>query len=385
YGVVLFQEDVLRLAVHFAGMSWADGDRFRKAVSKAEDSETVSEELEAFVSGANRHVGATREQAEEVFAMIQGFRGYGFAQSHAFAFAQHAYASAWLKYHYPAEWLAAVLNELPGMWPLSTLRQDAKTWGVSYFKLDINASSVMWRAERNDDGSKGVRVPLTAVDGMSEDTARKVVMNRLEGGTFAGVGDLYARLELGIGVLEALVLAGAFDALAGRRQALYALHALKHAQPPGVTPLFQAVPKAPPLRRLGLAERYAWDLRFKGFSELGVHPLDLVRSQLTELGVTPLSQVAKRRGAVMTAGLIVARQKPPTAGGAAFYVIEDGPVRAQVQISPELWEDYNLLLRDARLLIVLGDVHKQERFLAVRARVLWHLPVEVDVRGYHFS
>jgi error-prone DNA polymerase len=87
----------------------------------------------------------------------------------------------------------------------------------------------------------------------------------------------------------------------------------------------------------------------------------------------------------MTAGLIVARQKPPTAGGAAFYVIEDGPVRAQVQISPELWEDYNLLLRDARLLIVLGDVHKQERFLAVRARVLWHLPVEVDVRGYHFS
>ncbi|MDQ3459835.1 MAG: DNA polymerase III subunit alpha, partial [Deinococcota bacterium] len=155
YGVVLFQEDVLRLAVNFAGMSWADGDRFRKAVSKAKDAETIDEEREAFVAGAHRHVSATREQAEEVFAMIQGFRGYGFAQSHAFAFAQHAYASAWLKYHYPAEWLSAVLNELPGMWPLSTLRQDAKTWGVSFFKLDINASGVMWRVERNDDSSKG--------------------------------------------------------------------------------------------------------------------------------------------------------------------------------------------------------------------------------------
>jgi error-prone DNA polymerase len=385
YGVVLFQEDVLRLAVHFAGMTWSDGDRFRKQVSTAEDDEILEREREAFVRGATRHVGATREQAEEVFTMIHSFRGYGFTQSHAFAFAQHAYASAYLKLHYPAEWLSAVLNELPGMWPLHTLRQDARKWGVPFFKLDINRSGVAWHVERNDDGTKGVRVPLTAVEGVPEETAQALVMNRLEQGPYEGVDDLYQRLSLELTALKNLVRAGAFDSLTSRRLALYRLHALRHTQPPGERPLFSAVPSAPPLKRLNLPEQYAWDLQLKRFSELGLHPMDLIRNQLRALGVVPLDRIRAGSQSPKMAGLIVARQKPPTAGGAAFYVIEDGPVRVQVQISPELWEQDNLLLRDATLLIVRGEVFQEASFTAIRARQLWHLPLEVKVRGYDFG
>src|SRR5690606_35019530 len=105
YGVLLFQEDVLRIAVHFAGMSWIDADRFRKKVSSWSDLEDIEPDREGFVRGAMRHVGATHEEALTVFDAVKGYQGFGFAESHAWAFALHAYASGWLRVHYPAEYM----------------------------------------------------------------------------------------------------------------------------------------------------------------------------------------------------------------------------------------------------------------------------------------
>src|SRR5690606_30469245 len=102
YGVLLFQEDVLRIAVHFAGMSWTQADRFRKKVSGWTELDDIEPDREAFVAGAQRHVGATREQAERVFEAVKGVQGDGFAESHARAFALHAYASGWVRGHHPA-------------------------------------------------------------------------------------------------------------------------------------------------------------------------------------------------------------------------------------------------------------------------------------------
>jgi error-prone DNA polymerase len=93
YGVLLFQEDVLRIAVHFAGMSWIEADRFRKKVSGFRDIEDIEPDRVRFIEGAIAHVGATREQAQTVFDAVKSYQGYGFAESHAWAFAQHAYAS----------------------------------------------------------------------------------------------------------------------------------------------------------------------------------------------------------------------------------------------------------------------------------------------------
>src|SRR5699024_5074901 len=127
--VLIFQEDVMRIAVQVAGMSWADAERFRKKVTTFEDEAEIRGWYRAFLDGAVRTSGCTTEQAQEIFGLMAAFRGYGFAESHAWAFGLHAYTSAWLRHHHPAAYLAAVMNEHPGMWPLSTLRQEAKRWG----------------------------------------------------------------------------------------------------------------------------------------------------------------------------------------------------------------------------------------------------------------
>lgn len=391
YGVLLFQEDVLRIAVHFAGMSWTQADRFRKKVSGWTELDDIEPDREAFVAGAQRHVGATREQAERVFEAVKGFQGYGFAESHAWAFALHAYASGWLRVHYPAEYLAAILTEAPGMWSPSTKRQEARAWGVPVLPFDVNASGVHYRVERarveGGEPVKAVRPPLCAVQGVSEQTAREVLLERLRHGPYRSVDDAYQRLPLGRDVFEALVRAGAFDRLGGRREALYRVGALANTHASGQRTLFSGAPEAPELPPLSLQERYVWDFQTTRFSTLEVHAIDFVRDQLRELDCVPLLRLrrAARKTRVRTAGLVVGKQRPPTAKGFAFFVLEDGPVRAQLIIPPDLWDAHRVLLRDASILVTDAAVEDTGYQLTLKALSLSELPAPVQVRGYHFA
>ena len=106
----------MRIAVSIAGFTWNDAERFRKAVSSYEDESEIAEEKRQFISGV-RHSGLDEETATELFDLCSSFRGYRFAESHAWAFGAHAYTSAWLRHHHPAEYFAALLAENPGMWP----------------------------------------------------------------------------------------------------------------------------------------------------------------------------------------------------------------------------------------------------------------------------
>src|SRR5690606_6966412 len=128
--------------------SWIDADRFRKKVSSWSDLEDIEPDREGFVRGAMRHVGATHEEALTVFDAVKGYQGFGFAESHAWAFALHAYASGWLRVHYPAEYMASILTEEPGMWSQSTKRQEARTWVVPFLPFVINRSGAHNRVER---------------------------------------------------------------------------------------------------------------------------------------------------------------------------------------------------------------------------------------------
>ena len=399
YGVILFQEDLMRIAVHVAGMSWSDAERFRKKVTTFEDEAEIRHWHRAFLDGAMRTRGCSAEEAQAIFDAMAAFRGYGFAESHAWAFGLHAYLSAWLRHHHPAAYFAAVMNEHPGMWPLSTIRQEAKRWGVGMAPLDVNRSNAAWRVEpddprrapsraaRNGPGAertpRRLRPPLNLVKGVSDDTAREIVLERARGGPYRDLRDLYGRLQVAGDVLEALARAGAFDALQKRRDALYEARALHHTTPPGQTPLFRTLPPLPPLEALSQAERTIWDYRAKQLSEAGIHPVDLMRGELLDLGAVPLATA--REGEVRTGGLIVSRQKPRTAKGFAFFVLEDGPDRAQVVISPDLWDAQWTVLRDARMLVVDGVLQRVGRAWTVRASRVIGLDAPVAMRGYHYG
>ena len=368
YGVLLYQEQVMAIAHHFAGFSWEDADRFRKSVSTFEDEHEIREERMRFIAGAQQKVNATSEEAEHVFSLCAAFRGYGFAESHAWAFGLHAYTSAWLRHHYPAEYLAGVMSEQPGMYAANTLRQEARRWGVGFGRLDVNASSFRYTVERTEYG-KRLRPPLCAVKGVSIDVAKVIVLERLRRGPFTSLKNLFERIALDRDVLEALDRAGAFDRLVDRRGGLYQVGVLANAHLPGQGSLFGVPAKLPPFPALSAMDKFAWDFALKGFAEHPVHPVDLYRNELLELGATPMERL--QHGFVRTAGLVVAKQKPPTAKGFAFYLLEDNTERLQLVISPRLWEEQREALRDAPLLVSEGELHRDGRAWTLRADEVW--------------
>ena len=368
HGVLLYQEQVVRIARHVAGMSWADADRFRKKVQKTTDEEALSLRRE-FIAGVLRtHDDVSEVQATSIFEMCAGFTGFGFAESHSVSFAHITYATAWLMLHYPAEWLAVFLTVHPGMWPRETLRMTCKRRKIPLLGVSINSSGSVFRVELTRNGDKAIRMALIAIKGVTAQLARNI---RWEAGLrrFKDVADLLQRVPAAAGAIGPLVRAGAFDGLQGRREALYEAYALTGSGQPGQAPLFEPVIDRPALRSLGVNERVAWDLELMGMSSSRLHPLDLLRTRLRDLGVLPLPLV-QSGGPVRTAGLVVGLQRPPTAKGVAFAMIEDGERLAQVVIRPDLWRDQYRLLRDARLLLITGDAHISGLTLTITAEAL---------------
>ncbi len=140
----------------------------------------------------------------------------------------------------------------------------------------------------------------------------------------------------------------------------------------------------PPFPALSVPERVAWDYATKGLSEGLVHPIDLMRRQLLDLRATPMVRLPKY-GFVITAGLVVARQKPPTAQGFAFFVLEDGPNRVQVVISPDLWKRHREALRDAPVLLVEGLLEAEGRAWTLRAEALCPIASALRSGGYRYA
>ncbi len=373
HGTLMFQEQILRIAHHYSGMNWIEADRFRAQLGKVEDDEELLRLRDRFLTGAARTCEASTDEALGIFAMCAGFRGYGFAESHAHAFALHAYNSAWMRHHHPAAYLAGLLTEAPGMWPGSTIAAEASTWGVTLLPVCLNRSGVAYRAE----GRSQVRVPLTAVEGITLETAQGLVLERLSRGKYRSVEDAYDRLTLKRDQFEVLVQAGAFDALTGsRRKAFYALQVVANARAPGFRALLTSVVESPELSDMTPEERLHLDLATKGVSESGMDALDPHRARLRDLGCVSLGNL-KHGQSSRTAGLVVAKQRPPTAKGFAFFVIQDQHHRVQVIISPDLWEAHRQLLRDANGLIVQGVTSVNGRAVTLKATHLAELPLGI--------
>jgi error-prone DNA polymerase len=362
YGAIVFQDQVLEVAQALAGFSVGEAEGLRRAMSRKRSEAALEAFRERFVEGAERN-GVSTGVANTVYDKLVGFSGFGFPKSHAAAFGLLAYQSSWLRHYYPAEFLCALLNAQPmGFYPPATLVRDAQRRGVEVLPPDVNRS----RAKCSNDGG-AVRMGIEYVAHVGEDDAKTLVEERERGGAFTDVRDLAQRTALGQDELEALVLSGACDCFgAPRRELLWELGLVPSTQTvPGsggeehqlALPLDPTV-ETPALRPQSRWERMLADYRLTSVS-VGVHPLELMRPHLPA-GTLSSRELATKghRVRVAVAGMAVARQRPATAKGVVFMLLEDEFGQMNLILPPEVYDRHRAIVRGEPLIRAEGRFEK---------------------------
>ena len=366
-GVIVFQEQVLEVAMALAGFTPGKAEALRRAMSRTRSREAMLTLWDEFRDGA-REKGVDDHTIEIVFAKLVGFANFGFPKAHSAAFAVLAYQSAWLRRYYPAQFLAALLNAQPmGFYPPASLVRDAQRRGVRVASTCIQASQAM--CTLTDDGA--VRIGLAYVRDVRHDAADTLVAERVSGGPFTDLADLAARSTLTRPQLAQLIRAGACDVFGHPRREL--LWQLAHAQRPTrhaahtqlALPLTLA--DAPALAPQSRFERTVSDYETMGLST-GWHLISLVRPQLPRSTRTNRELADLSTGTSVTiAGMVTARQRPATAHGILFVLIEDETGLANVIVRPECYERYRSLLRAEPLILVEGRLERRGRVINVIA------------------
>lgn len=392
YGVILFQEQVLEVAHHFAGMSLADADDFRSLMSKFRDAGEMEHMRTKFVSGAV-HRGVDEDSANMVFNKVAYFVGYGFCRSHAAAFAKIVYQSAWLKLYYPHAYMAAVMQHRPGFYSLMSLEEEARRLGVPILLPDINISGTRYAIEQRSDGKWAIRKPLSSVAESSETTVRAIVLERLNG-EFSSVEELCTRVEIPINFAEALAQSGALDSICSpnSRDALWQVGVVykrkelqqakqKNKQSESLFELPLLLPAdIPHLAQLHATERLAWD--YASHSAARVHPVTLYRRVLNDLEIRPIETCkhhampdygeAQKNIVLTIGGIVVLRQSPQTAKGVMFVTLEDETGFIQTIVLPHIREKYRSILR-APALIMKGKLEGVNNWRGLLVSEIWEL------------
>jgi len=363
-GVVVFQEQVLDVAIALAGFSVGEAEGLRRAMSRKRSDAAMEAYRQRFYEGAAGR-GVDRETTEDVFQKISGFASFGFPKSHAAAFALLAYQSAWLRHHYPAEFLCALLNAQPmGFYPPASLVRDAQRRDVEVLPPEVNRSAAKCRIEGHS-----VRVGLAYIRGLGEEPAEALVEEREQNGPFASVRELAQRAPLDRPGLEALVVSGACDGFGWpRRQLLWRLGLTSRSVSAGERGAARqlALPLEPTTTVPELSEQTPWermlaDYRSTGLS-VGAHPLELMRPHLPGEVVTSLELRELGHGRpVAIAGMVVARQRPSTAKGVVFMLLEDEYGQINLVVLPPAYDRFRALVRGEPLLLARGRLEHIER------------------------
>jgi error-prone DNA polymerase len=363
-GAIIFQEQVLEVAMTLAGFSVGEAEGLRRAMSRKRSQDAIEAHRERFFAGAARN-GVPEETTELVFSKINGFAAFGFPKSHAAAFALLAYQSAWLRHYYPGEFLCALLNAQPmGFYPPASLVRDAQRRGVEVLPPDVNLSAASCRIERDS-----VRIGLGYIKGLGEQPAKMFVAEREENGNFSSVVQLAQRAPLDRPGLEALVTSGACDSFGWpRRQLLWRLGLAPRSVSVGADGDERqlALPLGPTSEIPELPEQTSWERMLADYRttsmSIGVHPLELLRPHLpAEVATSADLEHLEHRSRVAIAGLVVARQRPATANGVVFMLLEDEHGQMNLVIPLEVYERFRPLVRGEPLLLARGRFERFER------------------------
>ncbi|MFK8052664.1 MAG: error-prone DNA polymerase [Woeseiaceae bacterium] len=369
-GVPIFQEQVMELAVVAAGFSPGEADQLRRAMAAWKRRGGLTPFEDKLKQGMHAR-GYSDAFAEQIFAQIKGFGEYGFPESHSVSFALLVYVSAWLKCHYPAAFVCALINSQPmGFYSASQLTQMLKRQhDVQVRAVDVRHSDWDCTLERRADGTAALRLGLRLVKGLGEDAARRLVVIRRAQG-FRTVQEMASRALLNRADLGCLAAAGALTKLSGHRH-------LARWEVAGVTTqkdLLQDADTeigAPLLRAPTEVQDVIADYRHVGLT-LGRHPMAMLRNQFSEAGFHDGKSLSHLENdiPVSVAGIVITRQRPGSAGGVTFVTLEDETGAINLVIWKDLAERQRKTLLGARLMGVHGKLQRQGKVIHVIAAEL---------------
>ncbi len=392
YGVIVYQEQVMQIAQVLAGYSLGGADLLRRAMGKKKPEEMAKERVK-FEAGAEKNE-INAKVASSIFDLMEKFADYGFNKSHSAAYALVAYQTAWLKTHYPAQFMAATLSsDMDNTDKVVTFLEDARAIGLKVEPPDVNASQYMFQAL----DAKTIRYGLGAVKGVGRGACEAISEARMRGGEFRDLLDFCQRVDsarLNRRVLEALIQGGALDAVGANRASLMlqlpevmkATEQLAREREAGQTSLFGGGGPAPEIR-IDLPTVPDWPLEQKLAGEretlghfLSGHPLDPWQSELASLVGSNLGELDRvfaqgknNRGEaqVVLAGLVTAVRR--RGDSQAFVQIEDTRGRLECAFFSDAFAEYAPLLSRDRIIIVEGGL-REDSFnggYSLRARQCW--------------
>ncbi|HET6603891.1 MAG TPA: DNA polymerase III subunit alpha [Xanthomonadaceae bacterium] len=397
YGVIVYQEQVMQIAQVLSGYSLGGADLLRRAMGKKKPDEMAKERVKFETGAAERGIEA--RVASSIFDLMEKFAEYGFNKSHSAAYALVSYQTAWLKAHYPAQFMAAVLSsDMDNTDKVVVFLREAVQMALQVLPPDVNASR--WMFEAIDDGR--IRYGLGAVKGVGHGAVESILAAREENGAFTDLFGFCCRIDplrLNRRAIEALILSGSMDALAANRatsmaqlpEVLRAAEQLAREREAGQDSLFgePGTQRSPVLPPQLLAEVPDWPLpqRLAGERDtlghyLSGHPIDpyrdllqpLVHAHLGELDTVAGVERRNRNGEpVVLAGIVGAVRRRGDA--MAFVQLEDGHGRVEVALFREAALEFGPLLTRDRILIVEGGLSEDEFSggYTLRARRIWDL------------
>ena len=400
-GVVLYQEQILRIVMEVAGYTAGQADRFRRAMNRHRSRVEMEELRDEFVGRCNTCSGMPVEVAAQIFKGVAGFAQFGFCKSHAAAFARTAYETAWLRLHHPAAYVCALLNAQPmGFYHPSVLVEDAKRHGVRFLPVDVTRSRARCTLENGE-----VRLGFNYMKALGP-TARIACEEAAMAGA-TSLRDFWRHTLLPRRAMENLVLAGAFDAVERgrhRRELLWELKQVEESLPPrtaarreagaeapGATrrpprgrgavagsrlgdeahavrrldtdpppPLLEVPADAPPLPVMDERTRVLTEYALSEVST-GRHLLSFIREQLTSLGCRPLATIRDLADGtrVRVAGLVIARQAPASASGFRFFTLADEDAHLDLIFRPDVVARTRRVANHSPLLMVEGRLQNE--------------------------
>ena len=389
WGVILYQEQVMQIANRLAGFSLGDADLLRRAMGKKKPEEMAAQR-EKFLTGCHaRKVPA--KKAEKIFDLMAEFAGYGFNKSHSCAYALLAYQTAWLKTHYPVEFMAAMLtSETGNTEKVVKYINEARSMGITVLPPDVNSSDLNFTPVGDN-----IRFGLAAIKNVGENTVKGILAARETLGRFTNFFEFCESVDtrlLNKRVLESLVRSGALDGLGAHRAQMMAVidrsieraQKLQRAKESGQHGLFGGAAAAAPPAPEVLPEVDPWpehELLAAEYSTLGFfisgHPLDKYAGRLQDLKAIELATLEGRRNGeeVVVAGIIVQARPMRSRRGARWSILtlQDRTGVCEALVFPEAFQKLEGILKAATPLLVKGRIAVEDvgtRVIVADARPL---------------